>query len=261
MLTGGAAAIVPNGYKLQKLTPGADWTFAGQRAPRQHHRYSGRTAMRAHLNVHEPKQEQDEDGLMNYSMEGVPPTKDATIFNSPWAPGWNSNQSVFKFQKTAGGELRQGGQGERLFDENTGAKAWYPAAVSKTSINGFAMFPLYHLFGSEELTAHSDAIQAKATGAYVALNPADVAKLGLAVSDGVQVQHNGAVPYLARASIAPGTVGISVGLHGLNFQNMTTAGVELNKAAHWHNPKDWRASNIIVSDAGSSSAYGRSTQG
>ncbi len=261
VLTGGAAAIVPNGYKLQKLTPGADWTFAGQRAPRQHHRYSGRTAMRAHLNVHEPKQEQDEDGLMNYSMEGVPPTKDATIFNSPWAPGWNSNQSVFKFQKTAGGELRQGGQGERLFDENTGAKAWYPAAVSKTSINGFAMFPLYHLFGSEELTAHSDAIQAKATGAYVALNPADVAKLGLAVSDGVQVQHNGAVPYLARASIAPGTVGISVGLHGLNFQNMTTAGVELNKAAHWHNPKDWRASNIIVSDAGSSSAYGRSTQG
>lgn len=261
VLTGGAAAIVPNGYKLQKLTPGADWTFAGQRAPRQHHRYSGRTAMRAHLNVHEPKQEQDEDGLMNYSMEGVPPTKDATIFNSPWAPGWNSNQSVFKFQKTAGGELRQGGQGERLFDENTGAKAWYPAAVSKTSINGFAMFPLYHLFGSEELTAHSDAIQAKATGAYVALNPADVAKLGLAVSDGVQVQHNGAVPYLARASIAPGTVGISVGLHGLNFQNMTTVGVELNKAAHWHNPKDWRASNIIVSDAGSSSAYGRSTQG
>ncbi len=261
VLTGGVAAIVPNGYKLQKLTPGADWTFAGQRAPRQHHRYSGRTAMRAHLNVHEPKQEQDEDGLMNYSMEGVPPTKDATIFNSPWAPGWNSNQSVFKFQKTAGGELRQGGQGERLFDENTGAKAWYPAAVSKTSINGFAMFPLYHLFGSEELTAHSDAIQAKATGAYVALNPADVAKLGLAVSDGVQVQHNGAVPYLARASIAPGTVGISVGLHGLNFQNMTTAGVELNKAAHWHNPKDWRASNIIVSDAGSSSAYGRSTQG
>ncbi|MEI7949942.1 MAG: NADH-quinone oxidoreductase subunit NuoG [Gammaproteobacteria bacterium] len=261
VLTGGAAAIVPNGYKLQKLTPGADWTFAGQRAPRQHHRYSGRTAMRAHLNVHEPKQEQDEDGLMNYSMEGVPPTKDATIFNSPWAPGWNSNQSVFKFQKTAGGELRQGGQGERLFDENTGAKAWYPAAVSKTTINGFAMFPLYHLFGSEELTAHSDAIQAKATGAYVALNPADVAKLGLAVSDGVQVQHNGAVPYLARASIAPGTVGISVGLHGLNFQNMTTAGVELNKAAHWHNPKDWRASNIIVSDAGSSSAYGRSTQG
>jgi len=261
ILTGGAAAILPNGYKLQKLTPGADWTFAGQRAPRQHHRYSGRTAMRAHLNVHEPKQEQDEDGLMNYSMEGVPPTTDSTILSSPWAPGWNSNQSLFKFQKSAGGELKQGSHGERLFDENTGGKAWYPATVQQAAVSGFALFPLYHLFGSEELTAHSAAIQAKATAAYVALNPADVAKLGLGASDGVQVQHNGAVPYLARASIAPGTVGISVGLTGLNFQNISTAGVSLNKAANWQNPKDWRASNIIVSDAGSSSAYGRGNQG
>lgn len=261
LLTAGCAAIINNGYRLQKLTPGADWTFNGLRAPRQHHRYSGRTAMRAHLNVHEPKQEQDEDGIMNYSMEGVPPVKDATIFSSPWAPGWNSNQSVFKFQKSAGGELQQGTHGERLFDEPSLQKSWYPAAVQKAAIDGFAVFPLYHLFGSEELTARSEAIQARATSAYVALNPADVAKLGLGASDGVQVQHNGAVPYLARASVAPGTVGISVGLKGLNFQNMTTAGVTLNKADNWQNPKDWRAGNIIVSDAGSRSAYNRGVQG
>lgn len=260
VLTGGAAALLPNGYKLQKLTPGADWSFNGAKAPRQHHRYSGRTAMRAHLNVHEPKQEQDEDGLMTYSMEGVPPTKDATIFNSPWAPGWNSNQSVFKFQKHTGAELSQGGHGELLFDAFTGEKTWYPAAVSKVAAQGFAMFPLYHLFGSEELTARSEAIQARATAAYVALNPADVAKLGLGASDGVQVQNNGAVPYLVRNSVQPGTVGISVGLSGLNFQDMT-AGVALNKATNWQNPKDWRAGNIIVSDAGSASAYGRGTQG
>jgi NADH-quinone oxidoreductase subunit G len=194
-------------------------------------------------------------------MEGVPQTKDSTIFNSPWAPGWNSNQSVFKFQKSAGGELTQGTHGERLFDVVTGSKTWYPVSINKDALNGFAVFPLYHLFGSEELTARSEAIQAKATGAYVALNPADVAKLGLSSSDGVQVQHNGAVPFLARASVAPGTVGITVGLNGLNFQNMTTAGVALNKASNWQNPKDWRASNIIVSDAGSTSAYGRNTQG
>jgi NADH-quinone oxidoreductase subunit G len=261
ILTGGCAAILPNGYKLQKLTPGADWTFAGQRAPRQHHRYSGRTAMRAHLNVHEPKQEQDEDGLMNYSMEGVPPTTDATIFSSPWAPGWNSNQSLFKFQKHTGAELTQAGHGELLFDAYLGDKAWYAATVSKNSGDGFAVFPLYHLFGSEELTSRSDAIQARTTSAYIALNPADAAKLGLASSDGVQVQHNGAVPFLVRSSIAAGTVGISVGLSGLNFQDLVSASVALNKASNWQNPKDWRASNIIVSDAGSTTAYGRSVQG
>ncbi len=260
ILTGGAAAILPNGYKLQKLTPGADWTFNGAKAPRQHHRYSGRTAMRAHINVHEPKQEQDEDGLMTFSMEGVPPTTDATIFNSPWAPGWNSNQALFKFQKHTGAELSQAGHGELLFDGSAGAKAWYAATVTKATLQGFAMFPLYHLFGSEELTAKSDAIQARATAAYVALNPADAARLGLGASDGVQVQNNGAVPYLVRNSVQPGTVGISVGLSGLNFQDMTT-GVELNKATNWQNPKDWRAVNIIVSDAGSASAYGRGTQG
>jgi NADH-quinone oxidoreductase subunit G len=260
ILTGGAAAILPNGYKLQKLTPGADWTFNGAKAPRQHHRYSGRTAMRAHINVHEPKQEQDEDGLMTFSMEGVPPTTDATIFNSPWAPGWNSNQALFKFQKHTGAELSQAGHGELLFDGSAGAKAWYAATVTKATLQGFAMFPLYHLFGSEELTAKSDAIQARATAAYVALNPADAARLGLGASDGVQVQNNGAVPYLVRNSVQPGTVGISVGLSGLNFQDMTT-GVALNKATNWQNPKDWRAGNIIVSDAGSASAYGRGTQG
>ena len=256
ILTGGAAAILPNGYKLQKLTPGADWTFNGAKAPRQHHRYSGRTAMRAHINVHEPKQEQDEDGLMTFSMEGVPPTTDATIFNSPWAPGWNSNQALFKFQKHTGAELSQAGHGELWFD----GSAWYAATVTKATLQGFAMFPLYHLFGSEELTAKSDAIQARATAAYVALNPADAARLGLGASDGVQVQNNGAVPYLLRNSVQPGTVGISVGLSGLNFQDMTT-GVALNKATNWQNPKDWRAVNIIVSDAGSASAYGRGTQG
>ena len=260
ILTGGAAAILPNGYKLQKLTPGADWTFNGAKAPRQHHRYSGRTAMRAHINVHEPKQEQDEDGLMTFSMEGVPPTTDATIFNSPWAPGWNSNQALFKFQKHTGAELSQAGHGELLFDGSAGAKAWYAATVTKATLQGFAMFPLYHLFGSEELTAKSDAIQARATAAYVALNPADAARLGLGASDGVQVQNNGAVPYLVRNSVQPGTVGISVGLSGLNFQDMTT-GVALNTATNWQNPKDWRAVNIIVSDAGSASAYGRGTQG
>ena len=116
------------------------------------------------------------------------------------------------------------------------------------SRQNFAVFPLYHLFGSEELTARSEAIQARATGAYVAINPADASKLGLNSSDGVQVQHNGAVPFLLRESILPGTVGVSVGLSGLNFQNLTP-GISLNKAADWQTPKNWRSSNIIVSDA------------
>lgn len=250
-ITAACEALLPNGHLLNKLVPGAEWEFSGMKAPRQHHRYSGRTAMNANISVHEPKQAQDEDGLMNYSMEGVAGTTDAAIFNSPWAPGWNSNQSVFKFQNSAGGALKQASQGERLLDGAASAKAWYPASVQRAQGQGFAMFPLYHLFGSDELTARSEAIQARSTAAYVALNPADAGKLGLAGTDGVQVQHNGSVPVLLRDSILPGTVGVSVGLSGLNFQDVArnlATGLELNKATSWQTPKDWRASNIIVSD-------------
>jgi NADH-quinone oxidoreductase subunit G len=253
-ITALAAKLVPNGHLLDKLTPGADYTYAGMKAARQHHRYSGRTAMRAHINVHEPKQEQDEDGIMVFSMEGVPALKDSSVFSSPWAPGWNSNQSLFKFQKHTGSALNQASHGELLLVSGTSNKAWYPASVKQAGGQGYALFPLYHLFGSEELTARSEAIQAKATGAYIALNPADAKQLGLGTTDGVQVQHNGAVPVLLRDSIKPGTVGVSVGLNGLNFADVVAkaggvgAALSLNKAASWNAPKDWRASNIIVSD-------------
>ena len=264
-ITALAAKLIPNGQLLDKLTPGADYTYAGMKAPRQHHRYSGRTAMRANISVHEPKQEQDEDGIMNFSMEGVPPLKDAAVFNSPWAPGWNSNQALFKFQKHTGADLRQSSHGELLLTTSTASKAWYPANVDRKTGQGLAMFPLYHLFGSEELTSRSEAIQAKATSAYVALNPADAQKLGLGATDGVQVQHNGSVPVLLRNSIAPGTVGVSVGLSGLNFADVVAkaggngAALTLSKASAWHTPKDWRAVNIIVSDkSGEASGTNRS---
>jgi NADH-quinone oxidoreductase subunit G len=246
-LTAAVAKLLPNGEALGRLTPGENFTFAGMKVPRQHHRYSGRTAMRAHLNVHEPKQELDGEGIMAYSMEGVPPLKDFTVFNSPWAPGWNSNQALFKFQDHTGGPLRSATHGERLLHSGDQV-TWYPADSEKPAGEGYEVFPLYHLFGSEELTAHSDAIQEKATGAYIALNPEDAARLGLNNTDGVQVQHNGALPFIQRASVRSGTVGVSVGLAGLNIHNLG-ARIALDKATDWRAPKDWRAGNIIASDA------------
>src|SRR5688572_32799412 len=109
---------------------------------------------------------------MTFSMEGVPPITDSTVFSSPWAPGWNSNQSVFKFQSKAGGPLNQASHGERLLDNAGASRTWYPANIQNAVTQDFAVFPIYQLFGSEELTARSEAIQARATGAYVALNPA-----------------------------------------------------------------------------------------
>jgi len=246
-ITAACAEAIADCDAITDLTPGENYNFAGLKVPRQHHRYSGRTAMRANINVHEPKQEQDEDGVMVYSMEGVPAIKDASVLNSPWAPGWNSNQSIFKFQEYAGGPLKQSSHGKRLLNNTSSEKSWYKPASSDGASDGFTVFPLYHLFGSEELSAYTPAIEEKATSAYISLCREDVEKLGLQTSDGVQVEHNGAVPFIIRESIQPGTVGVSVGLKGLNFQDVANA-VSLDKATKWQNPESWRAANIIVSD-------------
>ena len=246
-LTQACADSIANCAGMKGLTPSEGFTVAGMRVPRQQHRYSGRTAMRANISVHEPKQEQDEEGIMSYSMEGIPATKNSTVFNTAWAGGWNSNQSVFKFQKHTGEALKMAGNGHCLIASTATEKTYAPFAADDDAAGDHQVFPIYHLFGSEELTAKTPAIQEKATGAYVAINPADAGKLGLQASDGVAVQHNGSVPVLLRNSIKPGTVGVPVGLNGLNFRNLPGA-ITLEKASGWSTPADWKAANIIVSD-------------
>ncbi|MDT8397243.1 MAG: NADH-quinone oxidoreductase subunit NuoG [Pseudomonadales bacterium] len=246
-LTAACAEHVAQCAGMAHLTPGPDYNIAGLKAPRQSHRYSGRTAMRANINVHEPKQEQDENGVMVYSMEGVPATRDAAVFNTPWAPGWNSNQSVFKFETEVGGALKQASHGQRLLTAGGSEKIWFDANVPGSEGDGLDAFPLYHLFGSDELSAHTTAIQARATSAYVALNPADAENLGLQSGDGVQLEHNAAVPFIIRNSIKAGSIGVSVGLAGLNIHNLP-ARLSLSKAEAWKSPAGWRAANIIVSD-------------
>jgi len=246
-LTQGCADSISGGAGIATLTPGEGFSVSGMKVPRQQHRYSGRTAMRANINVHEPKQEQDEEGILTYSMEGVSALRDATVFNTAWAGGWNSNQSVFKFQSHTGAALKQATNGHCLVENSVTEKTWSEVMDAEKVTGDFEVFPLYHLFGSEELTANTEAIKAKATSAYIAINEADASKLGLQASDGVSVEHNGAVPYIIRSSIAPGTVGVPVGLKGLNFRDLPAA-ISLEKATGWNTPSEWHAGNIIVSD-------------
>ena len=46
---------------LPEIAPPADFRVVGQKIPRQPARYSGRTAMWAHRNVHEPQPPEDPD--------------------------------------------------------------------------------------------------------------------------------------------------------------------------------------------------------
>ena len=61
---------IPALKMLRYVAPPADFRMTGQKIPRQPRRYSGRTAMTAHLDVREPKPPDDPDSPLAFSMEG-----------------------------------------------------------------------------------------------------------------------------------------------------------------------------------------------
>ena len=87
------------------LAPDAGFRVHGLKVAREPRRYSGRTSMRAPLNVHEPKQPTDIDSALTFSMEGYVGNQTARLHLVPfaWSAGWNSPQAWNKFQDNVGG--------------------------------------------------------------------------------------------------------------------------------------------------------------
>ncbi len=96
-------AALPAFKGLSKTAPLADVRFKGQRVPRQSHRYSGRTAMNAHIAVGEKNPTDDPDSPLAYSMEGYNGPVPPSVFTPPRTPGWNSVQAFNKFHDEADG--------------------------------------------------------------------------------------------------------------------------------------------------------------
>ncbi len=94
---------------IKDAAPDASFRIRGQKLAREPHRYSGRTAMRANISVHEPRQPQDKDTMFAFSMEGNnQPSAPRSQIPFAWAPGWNSPQAWNKFRAEVGGHLRHG---------------------------------------------------------------------------------------------------------------------------------------------------------
>jgi NADH-quinone oxidoreductase subunit G len=225
-ISGARAAIAkqPSFAGIEALTPPGDFRIAGQKIPRQPHRYSGRTAMLAHINVSEPKPPEDPDSPMSFSMEGYPGKPPSALIPFFWAPSWNSVQATAKFQQEVGGELRGGDPGLRLLEPAPDTK---PSPEAKPAYNGGApgvaarpegqwlAVPLYHIFGSDELSILSPAVAERAPQPYLALHPEDAAALDLAEGAQAELRINGSVhrfPVKAKADLARGLAGVPAGL-------------------------------------------------
>jgi NADH-quinone oxidoreductase subunit G len=90
-----------------------------------------------------------------------------------------------------------------------------PDAAGQDSA-GWQVVPLYHVFGSDEQSSVSGPLTERIPAPYVALHPADIARLGQPES--VAFDWHGSpevLPVRADETLAHGSVGVPVGLRGM----------------------------------------------
>ncbi len=201
---------------IGSIAPAPDFRIAGQRIPRQSHRYSGRTAMHADRTVHEPKPPADVDSPLSFSMEGYEGMPPAPLIREYWSPGWNSVQSLNKFQEEVGGALRGGDPGLRLITPESGRIARLDSDVPEAfeaRQGAWLAVPLYHIHGSERFSVLSPGVAELAPKPYLALGGGDAEKLGLSEGDPARLEADGfewELPLRIVTSLPAGVVGIPV---------------------------------------------------
>jgi NADH-quinone oxidoreductase subunit G len=113
------------------------------------------------------------------------------------------------YQKEVGGPLRGGDAGVRIFEPAARNGYSYFTAVPSAfqpREGEWLLVPMYHIFGSDELSLSAPGIAELAPKPYVALNTADIA-------EGAEVQVSCAagafrLPVRIRADLPPGVAGL-----------------------------------------------------
>lgn len=221
-VTTACAEAIPALSPIIHAAPNARFRIKGLKLAREPHRYSGRTAMRADIDVHEPRVSQDPDSPFAFSMEGYSGTQEPfQQVPFAWAPGWNSPSAWNKFQDEVGGHLRAGDPGLRLF-EVSDTPAWSYAthipAPFQPHPTELCVVDYPQLFGSEELSQKSPVFQQRMAPAVVYLNPDDAARLAVNAGTRVQLTWEGShwrLPVVLSERLAPGLLGLPLGLSGI----------------------------------------------
>ncbi len=214
-------AKIPELAGIKDAAPDATFRIRGQKLAREPHRYSGRTAMRANISVHEPRQPQDIDTMFTFSMEGNnQPTAHRSQVPFAWAPGWNSPQAWNKFQDEVGGKLRFGDPGVRLFETSENGLDYFTSVPARFQPQDgkWRIAPYYHLFGSDELSQRAPVFQSRMPQPYIKLNPADAAKLGVNAGTHVSFSYDGntvTLPVEIAEGLTAGQVGLPMGMSGI----------------------------------------------
>lgn len=209
----------------------ASFRVGGLKIPRQSHRYSGRTAMKANIAVSETGVVPDLDSPLSFSMEGFSRMTPAALMSSFWTPGWNSAQSITRFQEEVNGPLEGGDPGIRLIEPDPDSRIPYYGVSDDLHASGgqFTAVGRQHTFGSEELSNISPPIRQLIPAPYVLLHPLDAARLGLSAGDFAEVSVSAAAPLRVRVvfgpAIARGVIALPQGLPEMPYIALPAAAV------------------------------------
>ncbi|MFE8071114.1 NADH-quinone oxidoreductase subunit NuoG [Marinobacteraceae bacterium S3BR75-40.1] len=203
---------------IAEAAPGADYRVHGRVAAREPHRYSGRTAMNADRDIHEQRPHRDVDAPMAFTMEGYrgPGRTPPALIASTWSPGWNSVQSLNRFQEEIAGPLRGGEPGTRLLHPGDGRDYFRALPAAPEAVHGkVRVMPGYTLFGSEELSRWSAPIRQRMPAAYLGIGPEQLDDHGAREGDGIELEMDGehfTLEIRTLPGLTRGTVVLPVGL-------------------------------------------------
>jgi len=209
---------MPQFGPVAEAAPPAGFRIAGQKVAREHQRFSGRTAMYANIDVSEPKPPDDPDSPLTFSMEGYQGQPPSSLIPRFWAPRWNSVQSVNRFQEEVGGPLRGGDPGRRLIEPAEGRPSMPPAeapAPFEPRPKEWLAVPMYHIFGSDELSILTPGVAERSPRPYMGLSLEEAREQGFQDGDQVELDLGGRTRRLevrVIAALPSGVVGLPVGL-------------------------------------------------
>lgn len=266
-VTQSCASAVPILQGIVEAAPDDKFRVRGLKINRQPHRYSGRTAMQAAVDVCEPKQPEDLDSALGFTMEGYavaePGVRPAALTPYYWSPGWNSNQAVGKFQQEINGPLMGGDPGIRLLEPAVEPLArlfevaWSEQDQMENDHKQWLLLPQYSIFSSEELSAMSPPVTERSPVPCVLLHPSDAAYLPVEDGDGVIIETDDRTIHLEVKlddHCPLGTVCVPVGL-------AQTVGLEYLHAVRLTRDQDWQRrpeSDLITTDKSASDQEGNS---
>ncbi len=164
---------------------------------RQTIRATGRAAVNAVAEVREKQPSQDHDSPYQFSPEGA-----SSLPDQPpaylWHPGWNSNESLNRFQEEINGPIRGSHPGililERTSPEPT-LEAIQPQDLLRHNNLALADGQLqlladYNIFRDEELSSYVDVIQQRAPQAAIKMNIAQIRQVDCEGATKLKIKTN-----------------------------------------------------------------------